>query len=49
MALYSVFTALSQYWVRWWAEAGGEHMWFYMGIYIVLAIAMFISIIGIIS
>ncbi|KNG91202.1 ATP-binding cassette transporter [Aspergillus nomiae NRRL 13137] len=42
-ASYSFFITFSQYWLKWWAEAGEEKSLFYMGGYMVLALVAWIS------
>ena len=42
-ASYSFFISFSQYWLKWWAEAGGEKAACYMGGYLMLALVAWIS------
>ncbi|KAE8142964.1 P-loop containing nucleoside triphosphate hydrolase protein [Aspergillus pseudotamarii] len=42
-ASYSFFITFSQYWLKWWAEAGEEKAAYYMGGYLILALVAWIS------
>jgi hypothetical protein len=42
-ALYSFFITFSQYWLKWWTEADSKCTPFYMGGYMILALAAWIS------
>ncbi|KAK3367203.1 ABC transporter [Lasiosphaeria ovina] len=41
---YAVLFALIPYWLKWLAEAEGDHMWFYTGIYFALSLAAFLCL-----
>ncbi|PWY78211.1 P-loop containing nucleoside triphosphate hydrolase protein [Aspergillus heteromorphus CBS 117.55] len=47
MALMSVFSMVTQYWLKWWTDAGGSgEQWSYIAVYILLAAATLITNIG---
>jgi ATP-binding cassette, subfamily C (CFTR/MRP), member 1 len=49
MTSYACFLGLSPYWLRWWAESGGQDMWYYSGIYFLLSFCAFASIMATIA
>lgn len=44
MTVYSLFLGLTPNWLRWWAESGGEHMWYYSGIFFLISLGAFSSL-----
>ncbi|KAM7217664.1 hypothetical protein V8F06_006919 [Rhypophila decipiens] len=44
MSVYAVFLGLTPYWLRWWAESGGEDMWYYSGVFFLISLGAFCSL-----
>ncbi|RAL01356.1 putative multidrug resistance protein [Aspergillus ibericus CBS 121593] len=46
MAAMALFSMATQYWLKWWTDADGHDQWFYMTVYILLAMATWVTNIG---
>jgi ABC-type multidrug transport system fused ATPase/permease subunit len=44
LTLYAILVGVIPYWLGWFAESGGKHMWFYTGIYFLLSVAAYLSV-----
>lgn len=44
LTIYAVLVGLIPYWLKWMGESGGQHMWFYTGMYFLLTLGAFVSV-----
>ncbi|KAK3319199.1 ABC transporter [Apodospora peruviana] len=42
MSSYSFFLGFAPYWLKLWAESGGQHVWYYAGIYFLISLCAFL-------
>lgn len=42
-AFYSFFFTFTQYWLKWWTEAGPGQTWFFMVGYLVIALIAWVT------
>lgn len=44
MTLYAIFLGVMPYWLQWWGDSGGEHMWYYASIYFLFSLGSFCTL-----